>query len=247
MSTRIYGAPEVLGLDSNSGTSAYTNSVDIWSLGCVIYELLARTRYSPQRGKYLVTIIGHLLFEDILKGLSPPIDDAVISLLKSMLATQLQDRPTAEDALGNAWSVGLRSDHEDSGNDQGESVQSGDESSWSGENEGKLTTHRKRKKRRSQRNPTTQNYLQCAPGDVALGANPKSQWGSDPTTPKSEISTAMMIPPAVASVESSLIQKGSMNSGLTVDASQLPGDSFHGPQGAEETKDPRFSTSISLK
>ncbi|CUS11452.1 unnamed protein product, partial [Tuber aestivum] len=39
VSTPMYSAPEVLGLDSNSETSDYTNSVDIWSLGCVIYEL----------------------------------------------------------------------------------------------------------------------------------------------------------------------------------------------------------------
>ncbi|PUU79009.1 kinase-like domain-containing protein [Tuber borchii] len=35
-----YGAPEVLGLNSNSESSGYTNPVDIWSVGCVIYELL---------------------------------------------------------------------------------------------------------------------------------------------------------------------------------------------------------------
>ena len=42
--TQVYSAPEVLGLDSNSETSDYTNSVDIWSLGCVIYELLVGTK-----------------------------------------------------------------------------------------------------------------------------------------------------------------------------------------------------------
>ena len=96
-----------------------------------------------------------------------------------MLATQPEDRPTAEDALGNAWSVGLKSDNEDSGDDQDEMAQSGDESSWSRESEGKLATHHKRKKRRGQRNPTTQDYLKYAPGDIVLGANPRSQWGSD--------------------------------------------------------------------
>ena len=59
VSTRIYAAPEVLGLDSNSETSVYTNSVDIWSLGCVIYELLAGTTLSPQRLKYLATTSGN--------------------------------------------------------------------------------------------------------------------------------------------------------------------------------------------
>ena len=44
VSTPVYSAPEVLGLDSNSETSNYANSVDIWSLGCVIYELLVGTK-----------------------------------------------------------------------------------------------------------------------------------------------------------------------------------------------------------
>ena len=45
VSTPLYRAPEVQGLDSNSETSIYTNSVDIWSLGCVIYELLGGTKF----------------------------------------------------------------------------------------------------------------------------------------------------------------------------------------------------------
>ncbi|CUS11459.1 unnamed protein product, partial [Tuber aestivum] len=44
VSTPVYSAPEVLGLDSHSEASDYTNSVDIWSLGCVIYELLVGER-----------------------------------------------------------------------------------------------------------------------------------------------------------------------------------------------------------
>ena len=248
MSTRIYGAPEVLGLDSNSETSVYTNSVDSWSLGCVIYELLAGTRLFASETQVYCYYHGILPFpEDKLKGLSPPTDDAGISLLKSMLAIQPGDRPTAADALGNAWLVGLKSDNEGSGNDQGESAQSRDESSWSGESEGKLAAHRKRKKKRGERNPTTQDYLKYAPGDVAFGANPRSQWGSDPTTPKSEIGTAMMISPDAASAGSSLIQKRSMNSGLAVDTPQLPGDSFRGPQGAEEKTDLQYSASMSPK
>ena len=71
-----------------------------------------------------------------------------------MLAIQPGYRPTAADALGCAWLVGLESDNEDSENDQDETAQSGDESSWSGESKGKLTT-RKRKKRRGQINLTT--------------------------------------------------------------------------------------------
>ena len=228
VSTRIYGAPEVLGLDSNSETSVYTNSVDIWSLGCVIYELLVGTRLFALERQVSCYYHGKLPFpEDKLKGLPTPTHDVGISLLKSMLAIQPEDRPTAADALGNTWLVGLKSDNEDSGDDQDETAQSGDESSWSGESEGKLATHRKRKKKRGQRNPTTQGYLKYAPGDIVLGASPRLQWRSDPPTPEYKTDTSIMIPPDVASVQSSLIQKGSM--------------------GSELTADPQYSTNMSLK
>jgi len=175
VSTQIYGAPEVLGSDPNSETSVYTNSVDIWSLGCVIYELLVGTHLFASGDQVSRYYYRKLPFpKDELKGLSPPIDDAGISLLKSMLAIQPEDRPTAENALGNSWLVGLKSDDEDSGDDQDETAQSRD-TSWSRKSEGKLSTHDKKKKRRGQRNPITRDNPKCASGDVALGVNPGLQ------------------------------------------------------------------------
>jgi len=222
-------------LDSNSKTSAYTNAVDIWSLGCVIYELLVGTHLFTSWGQVSCYYHGKSPFpEDKLKGLPTPTDDVGISLIKSMLAIKPEDRPTAVSALGNAWLTGLKSDDEDSGDDQDETTQIGDERTCNEESEGKLTTHHKGKKRRSRRNTRTQDDSKCAPGDVAFGANPRLQWDSDPTTPKSEIGTATTISPDVAPVGSSLAQKRSMNSGLAVDAPQLPGDSFRGPRGALE-------------
>ena len=114
VSTRVYGAPEVLGLDSNSETSEYTNSVDIWSLGCVIYELLAGTKLFASEGQVSRYFFGKRPFpQDKLKGLSPPTDDAGISLLKSMLAIQPEDRPTAVDALSHVWLVRPKRQNED--------------------------------------------------------------------------------------------------------------------------------------
>ncbi|KAG0643276.1 kinase-like domain-containing protein, partial [Tuber brumale] len=104
VSTQGYGAPEVLGLDSNSETSDYTNSVDIWSLGCVVYELLVGTRLFVSEGQVFRYYIGKFPFpEDKIKALSPPIDDIGVSFLESMLATQPEDRPTAASALRHAW------------------------------------------------------------------------------------------------------------------------------------------------
>ncbi|KAG0640820.1 kinase-like domain-containing protein [Tuber brumale] len=103
-----YAAPEVQGLDSNSETPTYTNSVDIWSFGCVVYELLVGTMLFPREGHVIRYFFGILPFpEDRLKGLSPPTDDVGISLLKSVLAIQPEDRPTAAGALDHEWLVGL--------------------------------------------------------------------------------------------------------------------------------------------
>jgi len=116
VSTPRHSAPEVLGLDSNSETSNYTNSIDIWSLGCVIYELLVGTKLFASEGQVSRYYFGKLPFpEDKLKGLSPPPDDIGISLLKSMLVIQPEGRPTAAGALSHAWLVGIHSDNEDCG------------------------------------------------------------------------------------------------------------------------------------
>jgi len=118
VSTPVYSAPEVLGLDSNSDTSYYTNSVDIWSLGCVIYELLVGTKLFLSESQVSRYYFGKWHFpEDTLQGLSPPTDDLGISLLKSMLIIRPEDRPTAADALSHGWFAGLQRNIEDSGGD----------------------------------------------------------------------------------------------------------------------------------
>ncbi|PWW73100.1 kinase-like protein, partial [Tuber magnatum] len=182
VSTPVYGAPEVLGLDSDSETSDYTTSVDIWSLGCVLYEILV--------GKRLFDSVGQVYFylfrecplpEDKLKGLSPPTDDIGISLIKSMLAIQPKNRPTAAGALGHAWLTRLKSDDEGSRDDKGKTAQIHDES-----------------RRRSGRNLITHGDTNYTPEGVAFKANPGSRRGSDPTPPKSAIGISAITPPDAA-------------------------------------------------
>ena len=195
VSTQAYSAPEVLGLDSDSETSEYTNSVDIWSLGCVIYELLVGTKLFASEGQVSRYYFGKLPFpEDKLKGLSPPTDDIGISLLKSMLLIQPEDRPTAAAALRHEWPAGIPSGNKDSGEDQDEETQGRADSTPSGKRKNNSATSDRPKKIRIKRNKITQADTRYIPGGVALGANAGSQSGGDPSTQKTVIETSAIAP-----------------------------------------------------
>ena len=199
VSTQVYSAPEVLGLDPNSETSNYTNSVDIWSLGCVIYELLVGTKLFGSEFQLYRYFYGMWPFpEDILRGLSPPVDDLGISLLKIMLLIQPEDRPTAADALSHAWLAGPENDSEPSGDNGAETIRSG---YLSRERESRLTTDDRLKKRRDGGDPITQDDIKCIPGKVVLGASPGSRGASDPATAKAPIYTSVVTPPDATSTE----------------------------------------------
>jgi len=208
VSTPVYSAPEVLGLDSNSETSDYTNSVDIWSLGCVIYELLVGTKLFISEGQVSRYYFGKWPFpENTLKGLSPPTTDLGISLLKSMLIIQPEDRPTAAGALGHGWLAGLKSDKESSRDNEDRTilVQSRDESSQSRKRKNRRATYN-RSKKRSRRNSLTQDSTSCILPDMAFVANAGSQMGADPPATESMLGTPMMTPSDAASTESAVVQ-----------------------------------------
>ena len=93
---RVYNAPEILGLDSNSETSEYAKSVDVWSLGCGTHEPPAGTKPPASEVQAPCYPSGERPpHEDQLKGLSSPTENPGISLLKPMLVMQPEDRPTA--------------------------------------------------------------------------------------------------------------------------------------------------------
>ena len=206
--TQVYSAPEVLGLDSNSETSDYTNSVDIWSLGCVVYELLVGTKLFVSEFHLYRYFYGIWPFpEDRIRGVSPPADDIGISLLKAMLSIQPEDRPTAGDALSHAWLADLKCDNEHSGDDGAETIESGDRSMPSRESESRTATDDRPKKRKTRGDPITQDDTKCTRGGVDLGASPRSCGASDLATAKAPIDTFVM--PPDASTEISAAQMGS--------------------------------------
>ena len=206
--TQGYSAPEVLGLDSNSETSSYTNSVDIWSLGCVIYELLVGTKlFVSEAQVYRYFYRKRPFSEDKLKALSTLTDDLGISLLKSMLLIQPEDRPTAEGALGHGWLTGLKTGNEDSAGDKDETTQSRGQSTVSRKRKTGRATHDRQKKRRSGKNPTRQDDARCIPVDVTLEVNAGSHCFGD-LTPKVIANTRVTTPLDADFVEGSVVQAG---------------------------------------
>ncbi|PUU79033.1 kinase-like domain-containing protein [Tuber borchii] len=191
----VSNSPEVRGLDPNSETSEYTNSVNVWSLGCVIYELLAGTKLFVSEFQLSGYFYGKWPFPaDRLRGLSPPTGDIGISLLKAMLAIQPQDRPTAADALNHAWLADLKSDNEHSGDDGVETIQSGyRREKPSRKRENTLSTTDRPKKKRSERNQISQADTRRTPGGLDLGAGAGFQSGGGPATRGTIIDTPVMV------------------------------------------------------
>ncbi|RPA91682.1 kinase-like protein, partial [Choiromyces venosus 120613-1] len=102
--TDNYAAPEVLGIDPNSETSIYTNAVDMWSLGCVVYEILT--------GEKLFSSLGHIMSffytngtfpEQKLSKLATPSLDAVKSFIQGLVLLDPGKRPSAVEAASNVW------------------------------------------------------------------------------------------------------------------------------------------------
>ena len=209
VSTQLYSAPEVLGLDSNSETSNYTNSVDIWSLGCVIYELLVGTKLFVSEGQVSRYFFGKWPFpEEKLKGLSPPMDDIGIVFLKSMLLIEPEDRPTAAGALRHEWLAGPKSDDKDSRDDRDKTAQCLGEGALGGRGGKQLATCGVPKKRRSDRNSVMQGDTKCILGAVVLGANAQSLSSGHTTTPNVITDDSVITLLDVASPGSSLPQMG---------------------------------------
>lgn len=98
--TPNYLAPEILyPISVNVGSDAYeyTNLVDIWSLGCLVYTMA--TKYPPFSGDRELTqyTSGKSPFPD--KGLETELRRFIISLMQPLP----QDRPTATEALKDPW------------------------------------------------------------------------------------------------------------------------------------------------
>ncbi|RPA91680.1 kinase-like protein [Choiromyces venosus 120613-1] len=102
--TLNYAAPEVFGFNTNSETSVYTNTVDMWSLGCVVYELLAGERLFSSLGQIMDFYYNKGTFpEEKLSKLDTSSFNAVKSFIQGLVLLDPGKRPSAVDAASNVW------------------------------------------------------------------------------------------------------------------------------------------------
>ncbi|KIX03991.1 uncharacterized protein Z518_07544 [Rhinocladiella mackenziei CBS 650.93] len=97
--TELFMAPEVLDEDNLEG---YTNAVDIWALGCVLYLLLAWTTPFPVKKSIRLYAAGK-----IECPIQPLRDQgatlAAVTFAEMLLAAHPEDRPSAKDARQLPW------------------------------------------------------------------------------------------------------------------------------------------------
>lgn len=104
--TRDYLAPEVLGvLDVSVDSRTYTEAVDLWSLGCVLYYLLTRTLPFPS----LPVLMKYCNSHDV-HGAFPmaplvacALSKAGVRFLRTALVPHPSGRATAMSALADPW------------------------------------------------------------------------------------------------------------------------------------------------
>ncbi|KAH7333198.1 kinase-like domain-containing protein [Rhexocercosporidium sp. MPI-PUGE-AT-0058] len=101
--TQSYMAPEILNyLNAEDSHDHYTNSVDIWALGCIIYRLITGTVPFPP-GKSLMKYCDDKSLFPYDALFDSGITSECSKFLRQLLTTQPTDRPPASQALQHLW------------------------------------------------------------------------------------------------------------------------------------------------
>lgn len=98
--SQSYMAPEILGF-TDLPDGEYTNAVDLWSVGCVVYRIV--TGVIPFSPRSLNKYCG----DKSSFPLDPLFDSKIGSLgskfIRDLLAVHAVERPSASQALDHAW------------------------------------------------------------------------------------------------------------------------------------------------
>ena len=100
--TRDYQAPEVIGFMDSEEELLYTNAVDLWALGCVMYRLLTLEKPFPRPSSlrsYCYSMKGFPVEPLYAKDVS---EDAV-EFIRQLMRVHPPERLDAETALKSHW------------------------------------------------------------------------------------------------------------------------------------------------
>lgn len=98
-----YMAPEISDDFLYSNTSVYTKAVDIWSLGCLIYEIITKEMpFDPDTDKIREYMRKRIRFPKA-KLVEKKATPAAIKFITSLLRPSPEKRLTAEQALKDTW------------------------------------------------------------------------------------------------------------------------------------------------
>jgi len=100
--TPAYQAPEISGyLDTDELTSMYDNTVDIWSLGCVIYKIATQRVPFPEPGAVPKFCYRRLPFPE--QPLLAKMSMVGVEFVKSLIVPNPRERLSVESALEASW------------------------------------------------------------------------------------------------------------------------------------------------
>lgn len=97
-----YMSPEIWGYVPSAGASGYTSSVDIWSLGCLIYAMITNETPFPDTRSFLAYAESRLPFSkrELLKSKATR---ATIKFIANLLKPYPEHRLTTEHAMEDPW------------------------------------------------------------------------------------------------------------------------------------------------
>lgn len=102
-------APEMLNyLDDDNDSDEYTNAIDLWAVGCIVYRLLTgKIPFPPGR------LLMKYCSDKSLFPLDPLFDYGIKSegakFIRELLAPYPEDRPSASEALKHNWIAASKS------------------------------------------------------------------------------------------------------------------------------------------
>jgi WD40 repeat protein len=104
--TQAYMAPEILNyLDPNTRRVGYTNAVDLWAVGCIVYRLVTGVvPFSPAPWPLIQYCKDRLLFPNgPLSSIGFKQGSSCSSFIRELLAAEPKERPSATQALNHPW------------------------------------------------------------------------------------------------------------------------------------------------